>query len=244
MSQPRFDELRERLLRSGIAPRHVRRYVCELRDHFDDLVREELSQGASSDAAEVLARSRLGNEHDLAEEMLARPGLRSVTSRYPWVVFGLGPIAMLIAGLAATVLIEVQVFSLAKIVMPNPTHHLPPEWAMQMISAWNQVPTLVAPLGIAALLCFVGARQRVSVNWVVTGVITACVLGGFHKLSFTDNGYHGELMLSSGLLWPFHRDLIVAGIWRAAADLAVVGGIWWFVTRRNSSFAMSSEASA
>ena len=36
MSQPRFEALRERLFRA-IAARHVRRYVGELRDHFDDL---------------------------------------------------------------------------------------------------------------------------------------------------------------------------------------------------------------
>ena len=44
MSQP-FDEIRERLLRGGIAPRHVRRYLRELSDHFGDLVLEERRNG-------------------------------------------------------------------------------------------------------------------------------------------------------------------------------------------------------
>ena len=43
MPQPSFDHLSERLLRAGIAPRHVRRYARELSDHFDDLVREEIA---------------------------------------------------------------------------------------------------------------------------------------------------------------------------------------------------------
>ncbi len=30
-------ELRERLLRAGVAPRHVRRYLIELREHWADL---------------------------------------------------------------------------------------------------------------------------------------------------------------------------------------------------------------
>ena len=47
MPQPRFERLSERLLHAGIAPRHVRRYVRELGDHFDDLVREETAGGAS-----------------------------------------------------------------------------------------------------------------------------------------------------------------------------------------------------
>jgi len=33
-----FEELRERLLTAGIAPRHVRRYLAELSDHLDDLI--------------------------------------------------------------------------------------------------------------------------------------------------------------------------------------------------------------
>jgi len=38
-------ELEERLLRAGVAPRHVRRYVAELRDHLADLRAEEERAG-------------------------------------------------------------------------------------------------------------------------------------------------------------------------------------------------------
>src|SRR3569832_671561 len=96
MPQPRFDRLSERLLHAGIAPRHVRRYTRELSDHFDDLVREELDGGARRALAETQALSRLGSEDDLAAAKLARPELRSLTSRFPWAVFGLGPIALLV----------------------------------------------------------------------------------------------------------------------------------------------------
>ncbi|HEY5049148.1 MAG TPA: hypothetical protein VII49_14120 [Rhizomicrobium sp.] len=235
MPQPRFDELRERLLRAGIAPRHVRRYVGELRDHFDDLVREDLSKAMSRDAAETAARTRLGSEGDLAGVMLARPALRSLTARYPWAVFGVGPVVLLIAGLVAAVAIEMQALHLATLLLPNPAHRLPPEGAMQIVAAWNGIATLVAPLGIAGLLCFMGARQRMPARWIFAGVVIACVLGGFQRLSFADNGYHGEMMLGSGLLPPFPRDLLAAGIWRALIDLALVGGAWWILLRRGSS---------
>ncbi|HEX4077870.1 MAG TPA: hypothetical protein VHX61_03220 [Rhizomicrobium sp.] len=79
-----FEALRERLLRTGIAPRHVRRYVGELRDHFDDLVREETANGALQGEAEIRARRRLGSDSDLAAVMLACPELRSLAARYPW----------------------------------------------------------------------------------------------------------------------------------------------------------------
>src|ERR1700753_2895211 len=101
MPQSRLDRksqrLSERLLSAGIAPRHVRRYVRELSDHFDDLMREEIANGAGRQLAETCALSRLGNDDALAEAMLSRPELRSLTSRFPWAVFGLGPIVLLAA---------------------------------------------------------------------------------------------------------------------------------------------------
>src|SRR5215469_18049790 len=106
MPQPRFDRLTERLLEAGIAPRHVRRYVRELSDHFDDLVREEIGSGAARELAQARALSRLGSEEDLAQAMLARPELRSLTARYPWAVFGLGPIALLALSIVGGVYLE------------------------------------------------------------------------------------------------------------------------------------------
>jgi hypothetical protein len=244
MPQPRFDELRERLLRAGIAPRHVRRYIGELRDHFDDLVREETAQGSSRDAAELSARARLGRENDLAEVMLERPELRSLTARYPWAVFGIGPVVMVVAGFAAVLSIEVGALNLISHFYKNPTHQPPPAWFMMMFDAWNALPTLVAPLAISGLLCVMGARQRISSSWIFAGVAIACVLGAFHSLSFVDTGYHGELGLDSGLLPPFPRELVVSSVWRAAIDLTLVAGVWRLLTRRSSLFTRNAHATA
>jgi hypothetical protein len=60
MPQPRFDRLSERLLRAGIAPRHVRRYVRELSDHFDDLC--EMRRGAARDLPKPGAGAWLGHD--------------------------------------------------------------------------------------------------------------------------------------------------------------------------------------
>jgi hypothetical protein len=42
-----FRDLRERLLRARVAPRHVRRYLSELADHLADLRTEEERAGRS-----------------------------------------------------------------------------------------------------------------------------------------------------------------------------------------------------
>jgi hypothetical protein len=55
-----FHQLRERLLRAGVAPRHVRRYLTELDEHLADLMAEEEAAGRSRADAETAAILRLG----------------------------------------------------------------------------------------------------------------------------------------------------------------------------------------
>ena len=47
----RFDRLRERLLQGGVARRHVKRTLAELRDHYDDAIDDGLAQGIARDTA-------------------------------------------------------------------------------------------------------------------------------------------------------------------------------------------------
>ena len=115
----RLDALREKLLRAGIAPRHVRRYVGELHAiDFDDLVREETANGASQGVAEITARTRLGSDSDLAAVMLARPDLRSLAARYPLAVFGLGPFVMVLAAIVVGLAAEFIIFKAANVLPP------------------------------------------------------------------------------------------------------------------------------
>lgn len=93
--EPRFQELREHLLRAGIAPRHVRRYLAELSDHLDDLTAEEQQLGLSPAKARSAACNRLGTTNALAQAMLAQPHLRSLSARAPWAVFSFTPLALL-----------------------------------------------------------------------------------------------------------------------------------------------------
>lgn len=98
-------ELRERLLRAGVAPRHVRRYLTELREHLADLTAEEERAGRNRAEAEALALARLGRVDDLARTMIERPALRSWTARVPWAVLGAGPVLGLVAGWSMALLI-------------------------------------------------------------------------------------------------------------------------------------------
>ncbi len=76
--QRQFRDLEERLLREGVSPRHVRRYLTELRDHLADLRAEEERAGRQGVEAESAAVARLGSEEELATAMLRRRELRPI----------------------------------------------------------------------------------------------------------------------------------------------------------------------
>lgn len=94
MAQP-FEELRERLLRAGVAPRHVRRYVRELADHLADLRAEEEQAGRSRENALAAARARLGGVDALAQAMIRQRRFQSWSARAPWAMFSLGALGLL-----------------------------------------------------------------------------------------------------------------------------------------------------
>jgi hypothetical protein len=93
MAKP-FNELRERLLRAGVAPR-VRRYLTELADHLADLTAEEELAGRSRAEAKSAALVRLGAMDDLARAMIERRQFQSWCVRASWAMFGLAPLCLL-----------------------------------------------------------------------------------------------------------------------------------------------------
>ncbi len=96
MAKP-LNDLRERLLRAGVAPRHVRRYLAELADHLTDLNAEQERAGRSGVDAQSAALARLGSMDDLAKAMIEQRQFQSWSSRAPWAIFGLAPLLVLAA---------------------------------------------------------------------------------------------------------------------------------------------------
>jgi hypothetical protein len=229
MSQ-RFEQLRERLLRAGIAPRHVRRYIGELRDHYDDLVEEDVNRGVPRHAAEAEAHVRLGTDETLAAAILQRPELRSLTARFPWAVFGVGPVLLLTVCVVAATLIEGGFLELHLDLVRTPAnpHPVKPDWLKPALIAWNWLATYATPLAIAALLAVIGQRQRVGAGWIVTGVLIVCVVGANQELVIH---WHepGPNELSLGYTLSYW------GALRAAANLLLAGAFYWLWQQRNAS---------
>src|ERR1700744_4848181 len=95
---PAFAGLEDRLLRGGIAPRHVRRYLRELSEHLADLTAAERAAGHDAADAALRARAALGPDGELADAMLKQRDFRSLSARFPWLVFIVMPPFALISG--------------------------------------------------------------------------------------------------------------------------------------------------
>jgi hypothetical protein len=158
-----FEPLGETLLRGGVAPAHVRRYVRELSDHVCDIVGEELKGGNPADEAQVAARARLGADDALAGAMLAQPSLRSWTGRAPWATLLIGPILLLALTWSVAILC----------LWP-----LPLIWKARVGGTVLDLAQGAAPLLIASGVALLGARQRSRLIWPLLGFAVVAYFGG------------------------------------------------------------------
>ena len=159
-----FDDLGEQLLRTGIAPRHVRRYLAELRHHYDDLIAEEGAHGITGPAADEAASARLGSNDELAAALLAQPELRSMTARYPWLIFTLlPPLSLLFLVLPWTT--ALVIIGGANGLM-RVSYDIPwPQWYQLTVLFMSSTNNLLWPPAIASLFAYIAWRQRLPLKW-------------------------------------------------------------------------------
>jgi hypothetical protein len=92
-----------------------------------------------------------------------------------------------------------------------------------------------APFAIAALIFFIGTRQRMAARWIALGVAAACVIGGFHHMSaeWSDEPGMSSLGAGFGFAPPFPGPMLVSGLLRTALNLSLVGAVYWLWLRRS-----------
>lgn len=215
----RFESLRERLLCAGVAPRHVRRFLGELRDHYEDALRAELARGADLTAAGETAWARLGSEESLVQSVIDRPELRSTAARFPALVFGLAPV---LVWLATAIGIGAVLGALS-----TGQHADTPARPVVAVYVLWLVYVRLAPilLGMAALDS--AARRRLSWRWPVAGAAVIDALAGTCTLALLP----GRVYVNSALLpWllPFSSSIgpkdvtaLAEGLLRAASMLVL-----------------------
>lgn len=223
-----FNELRERLLRAGVAPRHVRRYLTELADHLADLTAEEQRAGLGRTDAEAAALMRLGGADALAKAMIEQRQLQSWCARAPWAVFSLGPLIVLAGAYLVAGLI---LWSGWKIFLPGaPTPFVPTHGLSVPYFAVGRLDYFFAPVVIGWGIGVFAARQRSMPTWPVVGLILNALIASavqFHTNRPHIPGADGQVSLgftfASGLSHAFGILLPTLApylVWLAARTLA------------------------
>jgi hypothetical protein len=179
-----FHELKERLLRAGVAPRHVRRYLSELADHFADLTEEEQQTARNLAEAQSAALARLGKTENLAKALLAQRQFQSWFARAPWVMFGFVPLICLGA---AYLVACVYLWCGWKVFLPGadtPFGALaPPTYSLaNMYFQAGKFYYYSAPILVAWTIGIVAARQRLKAVWPTVGAVLIAWMGATARI--------------------------------------------------------------
>jgi hypothetical protein len=225
MHDERFASLAERLLRGGVARRHVQRTIFELQCHSDDLVGELMAAGGLKEDSEARAWARLGTEDVLVESILARTELRSWTANWPWVAFGVLPLIILPVFFFGTLFLLAGVFEFAYRalgVLPATSD------ALRFVrTIFLTMAVWLSPLVVAGLSCLLAGRQRVPMIWPVIGTILIGIIGALTNagLDWPTTAPKGELSAGIG----FSTSSVLSPVTRAAATLVfvLVPYVWW-----------------
>lgn len=195
-----FHELRERLLRAGVAPRHVRRYLGELGDHFADIVAEEMRAGRSQMEAESAALVRLGSMDDLARALTEKRQFRSWCGRAPWAAFGLAPLFLLGGAWLIALFI---LWSGWKMFLPEAaTPFIPIVHGVAIFYfGVGRMLYFTAPVLIGWGIGIIAAHQRLKLIWPAVGLILMSLLGSMaqvHVSRSAESGSGGQVSLDFG----------------------------------------------
>jgi len=189
MAKP-FNELRERLLRAGVAPRHVRRYLDELADHLSDLRAEEERAGRSRDDAEAAALSRLGGMDALSKAMTERRQLQSWCARAPWAAFGLAPLFLLAASYFLACFILWSGWNVFLPGRDTPFVQID-GWAVYYFGL-GRLLYYAAPVLVGWGIGLIAARQRLKAGWPCASFLLVALIGGMAHVHAVRPSNHEE----------------------------------------------------
>lgn len=203
----RFKALRESLLKGGVAPRHVRRYLAELSEHLDDLTAQQREAGYDAEDAAFRARARLGSDAELAGAMLEQKQFRSLAARAPWAVFGLlPPIAAMAAFFALMGMLALVAHACGMI-----AHHsinAPPWFRLLVQTVFLFGNFALAPV-LALSFTVSATRQRLWPGWPLLAVLLIALLDMHLQADFPAAGVRGGSLGLGAIQWVSHFDSLV-----------------------------------
>lgn len=169
-----FENVRDALLKAGIAATHINRYIVELREHLADLTAKERASGLDAREAATKARTIMGSDAQLAQAMLDRSPPRALSVKAPWAVFGVLPVVAIIATSWIVAMIMMRLLLPMRATLPADM----PSGYQALLTAVNIVTGYVIGPLLAALCISTALRQRLSSGWVWTGLALIALFSG------------------------------------------------------------------
>jgi hypothetical protein len=217
-----FNELRERLLRAGVARRHVRRYLVELSEHLADVTTEEERAGRSPSDAGAAALVRLGSVDSLSKAMIGQRRFQSWLVRAPWAMFGLTPLVLLAGAYFIACLI---LWSGWQLFLPgSDTPFVRIQGVAIVYFGVGKLLYFGAPVVIGWGTTYVAVRQRFRSAWPTTGLALIAIAGAMAHVQVSRPAGTVEVgHVSMTLTLGPSIDVIVQSVSHAAAIFLLVG---------------------
>lgn len=184
----RLLDLRENLLRGGLSPRHVERYLRELSEHRADIAEHLRDNGLSAAEAYRQADDRLGSDGAILLPMLANSRFRSRAARWPAMFYvGLPLLAQVALVLAGTLALLCAAGTDLRPIIAD-------------LGTGVALLLLASPVVIAWLSFLAARRRRASFRWPLVGALAGCLLAATLQIGITPptSDMAGEIGLAVG----------------------------------------------
>lgn len=209
MGKDNLIQMKNTLLQGGVAYKHVRRFIAELKDHSLDLEHEATINGSDARAAKGEASSRIGDPELLVQEMLQRPELKSYVARYPRICKVLAVVMPVIFYLFINVLLILMIVGIAKLVgsgsIANTEAITPvPDLVIFIITMLKYVVLYVTPIILIFIVVSYAVHNQMDPKYYGLGVLLMVVLSSsvFVNLIWPDpiNEIQGSINVSINIV--------------------------------------------
>lgn len=223
MTHDRFPLLETELIRRGVAPRHVRRAMLELKCHHLDLIDQALARGATPEQAELSADEALGSDAILIERYARQRELH----RRPqdW---GAGYVLAPLLGFAG-VFVAVMVALIALVTHFSPElHHMrvPAGVSHDMGIVVRALFLWVIPIAVAMAFGVLAGRHHVAFRWLSAGIVVLSLVAAQMNVQFVLTGGSPAGLVDAGIGFStgnVPRELLHA---LTMAALALIPAAW------------------
>lgn len=219
MTERRFLELEDALIRRGVAMRHARRASVELEAHFRQLVEEAVAHGEPSEEALRAAHQVLGTDQAVIEHYAGRRELRGWSYRRP-VLYALAPLA----GFAVLCTATMTVLVVTLRTLNGLLHHfVAPPWVAEAVNSLvGMTLQWMLPMVVAGGFALLARRRRIGLGWLIAGTLLVCLLGQQINvgLMLPTVGHGGNASMGIGFAWVTLPDHLARAIGMVGLALA------------------------